>query len=259
MSYGDYKEDYRNPEMERTQEVEYAESVRIFFNRVYNWMGAGLFLSALSAFGTVLLMNESKEAAVAAIRYHTRMPLLWSPTTAILLIVAELALVFILSGAIHKLSVPAAGAMFLVYSVFSGISLAPVCMSYTGAAVSSAFLASAGMFVCLGIYGYTTKRDLSGIGSFAVMLLFGVIIASLLNFFFRSEGFDKLLSYIGVFIFAGLTAWDNQRLKSLVANMSESEVNTPDIKKFAIIGALQLYLDFVNLFLYLLRIFGRRR
>ena len=172
------------------------------------------------------------------------------------LIIGELALVFIISGAINRLSLTTATLLFIIYSVLNGAMLSSIFIIYEPMVIAKVFFITAGTFGAMAFYGYSTKRDLSSIGKILFMTLIGLIIATVVNMFLKSPGFDYILSYIGVAIFIGLTAWDSQKIKQMLLmqpDMSEGA------QKLALLGSLTLYLDFINLFLYLLRIFGSNR
>ncbi|MBR5639194.1 MAG: Bax inhibitor-1/YccA family protein [Muribaculaceae bacterium] len=171
-----------------------------------------------------------------------------------ILVIAELALVFILSLAINKLSPAVATALFYGYAVLNGITLAPIFFIYTGTSIALTFFVTSGVFLAMSIYGYTTKKDLTKLGSFLIMALIGLIICSIVNIFLASSTMDWIISFVGVFIFIGLTAWDTQKIKEMA--QETDEVNA---SKLATIGALSLYLDFINLFLHLLRFLGSSR
>lgn len=171
----------------------------------------------------------------------------------LVLVIAELAMVFILSLAINKLSPAAATALFYAYAILNGITLAPIFFIYTGSSIALTFFVTSGVFLAMTIYGYTTKRDLTKLGSFLVMALIGLIVCSIVNIFLANSTMDWIISFAGVFIFIGLTAWDTQKIKNMA--QETDEVNA---SKLATIGALSLYLDFINLFLYLLRFLGSR-
>lgn len=173
------------------------------------------------------------------------------------MIIAQLALVFILSGMVHKMSGALATTLFMLYSALTGVTISSVLIVYTYSSVASTFFICAAMFGALSVYGYTTKRSLTGMGSFLFMGLIGIIIASIVNIFMQSSMMSMVISYAGVLIFAGLTAYDTQKLKDM-----GSEINQEDkenMRRYSIMGALTLYLDFINLFLMLLRILGDRR
>jgi FtsH-binding integral membrane protein len=173
------------------------------------------------------------------------------------LLFVELGLVVVLVAAMPKLSATAATAMFVVYSVITGVTLAPVVTLYTNASVAAAFFTCAGMFSAMSVYGLITKRDLTGMGSFMMMGLFGIIIAMIVNIFLESSALGFAVNVIGVVIFTGLTAYDTQKLR--VMGESAPTDDATAIRRGTIMGALTLYLDFINLFLMLLRLFGNRR
>lgn len=209
-----------------------------FMQRVYQWMAIGLALTGLAA--AVTLGNRS----LLSFLLHGGM---W------VLFIAELGLVFWLSASIQKISAQAAMIGFLAYSVLNGMTLSSIFLVYTAASISSTFFITAMTFAGISVYGWVTKQDLTSVGSFCAMALWGVIIASIVNIFFHAPAFDLILSYVGVAVFIGLTAYDTQKLKAIHQNME----NAPE--QLAVFGALMLYLDFINMFIFLLRIFGRRR
>jgi FtsH-binding integral membrane protein len=210
-----------------------------FLTKVYAWMVGGLLLTALSAW------YVANDAAVLSfvIRY-------W-----LFFVIGEFALVIALSGWVQKMSRSMAALAFLGYSLLNGLTLSIILLSYTGESITKTFIITASMFAALSIYGFVTKRSLSGLGSFMFMGLIGIIIASVVNIFVASSMIQFAISVIGVFVFAGLTAYDTQRLKEMYEVQFEGDEIAA---KGAIIGALMLYLDFINLFLFLLRLFGRR-
>jgi len=172
------------------------------------------------------------------------------------LILAELALVFWISSGIQRMSSNMAIGLFLLYSVLNGMTLSVLLIAYTGASVASTFFITAGMFGAMSVYGYTTKQDLSSWGNLLFMALIGLILASVVNIFLQSSGLYWLISYIGVLVFVGLTAYDTQKIKQLAAQVI---VESEEGRKVAILGALTLYLDFINMFIFMLRILGNRR
>lgn len=172
------------------------------------------------------------------------------------LIIAELAVVIILSSRLHKLSLTSATLMFVGYSVLNGVTLASIFLVYTMSSIASTFFICAATFAVMSAYGALTKTDLSSMGKLMFMVLIGLIIATVVNLFVASSGLDLIISYVGVLVFVGLTAWDTQKIKAM---LSEADYMDESAQKIALIGALSLYLDFVNLFLYLLRIFGARK
>ncbi len=216
------------------------EGLRAYMLRVYNYMASGLALTGIVAFmvaNTPFLMNAI---------FGT--PLLW------VVMLAPLGLVFFMSARIQSMSAGAAQATFWVFAVLMGMSLASIFIVYTGASIARVFFITASVFGAMSIYGYTTKRDLTGWGSFLFMGLIGIIIASIVNWFLASSALDFAISVIGVLVFVGLTAYDTQNIKSMYVASDGTAVVT----KKAIMGALRLYLDFINLFLMLLRLFGNR-
>jgi len=214
-----------------------------FFQKVYLWMTAGLAVTALASY-----LMLSSQAAMQLI-FGNRMVFF-------ALIFAELGLVIAMSAAINRISAATATLMFLGYSALNGVTFAAIFLLYTQSSIASAFLVTSGTFAAMSVYGYVTKRDLTGFGSFLFMGLIGIIIASVVNMFLHSEMIYWITSYIGVFIFVGLTAYDTQKIKQIGQAGFASE---QDQRKATILGALRLYLDFINLFLMLLRIMGNRR
>ncbi|MBQ8098586.1 MAG: Bax inhibitor-1/YccA family protein [Bacteroidaceae bacterium] len=211
--------------------------------KVYTWMALALTVTGLTA----LYVAGNEQLAVSVTTGGT----LW------VLLIAELALVFILSGAINKLSFMTAGLMFIAYSVLNGITMSFIFLIYTKASIASTFFITAGTFAAMSVVGYVTKRDLSGMGKILFMALIGLIIASIVNIFLKSTPIYWLLSIVGVLIFVGLTAWDTQKIKQMFLAYG-NDVN-PETQKLALLGSLTLYLDFINLFLYLLRLLGDRK
>lgn len=216
-----------------------AQAHAAFMNRVYRFMALGLGASGVTA----LAIASSPEASMVVAQN------LWG------FVIAELVLVFALSGFAEKLSSTAAAAMFLAYAVLSGVTLSVLFLVYTRGSIASTFFVTGGTFAAMSLYATKTKKDLSSWGSFLTMGLIGLIIASLVNLFLKSPMLYWVSTYIGVIVFVGLTAYDTQK----VSNYFFAAETQEDRKKLAINGALTLYLDFVNLFIYLLRIFGRRR
>lgn len=214
-----------------------------FINRVYNWMTLALLITGLTAY----VVAGTPELVMAIISNQI---LFYG------LLIGELLLVGYLSGAINKLSSINATALFLVYSAMNGLTLSVIFLVYTSESLAGTFFICAGTFAAMSLYGYYTKKDLTRIGNIAFMLLIGIIIASIANFFMKSEMLYWIVTYLGVFIFIGLIAYDTQKIKRIYHEGFEGEETE---KKGAILGALRLYLDFINLFLFLLRIFGRRK
>jgi FtsH-binding integral membrane protein len=217
-------------------------SVVAFFNVVYAWMAAGLALTGVVAWW----VSTRQDVMVQVFR----------PPVLIGLIVVELALVWTISAAVNKLSAGAATALFMLYSAINGLTLSIIFIAYTRASIGSTFLVTAGTFGAMSLFGMVTKRDLTRLGSILFMALIGLVIASLVNIFLRSPAFYWILTYAGVLIFVGLTAYDTQKLK----HIAEQTASDPRMAaRYAVNGALVLYLDFINLFLLLLRILGDRR
>ena len=171
------------------------------------------------------------------------------------LLIAEIALVWFLSARVMKLSLPVATGAFALYSVLNGVTLSPIFLIYTSESIATTFFVTSGTFGAMALYGYFTKRDLTKWGSLLFMVLIGVVIATLVNLFLKSETLMWIITYVGVVLFVALTAYDTQKVK-LLANETKHDVELS--KKASLLGALTLYLDFINLFLYLLRFFGRR-
>jgi len=224
------------------------EGLRSYMLKVYNLMALGLAITGLAAYGTfALAFDQSGLTAFGQAIYL-------SPLRYVVMF-APLVMVFFLSFRIHAMSVSAAQTSFWVYAALMGLSLSSIFLIYTGQSIVQTFFVTAASFGALSLYGYTTKRDLSAMGSFMVMGLFGLLIASLVNIFLASTALNFAISVVGVLVFAGLTAWDTQKIKE-----SYYEADSADMAgRKAIMGALQLYLDFINLFLFLLRFLGNNR
>lgn len=216
--------------------------VSSFIQSVYNWMAIGLGLTALVAY--IVASNETLLRLTYSIRFF--------------LIIGELALVFILAGRVHKMKASTATALFLFYSALNGATLSIIFIVYTMSSIASTFFVCAATFTACSVYGWITKRDLTSIGGFMFMGLIGIIIASLVNLFIQSSAMAMIISYIGVFIFIGLTAYDTQKLKEM-AMSQPAGLDAAVLRKGAIMGALTLYLDFINMFLFLLHILGGSR
>jgi len=243
-SYGDYRTIERDESI--VPEVDQATGARIFVNRVYNWMFCGLMITTVIAWA-VAKYAVGSEAAMRSVL-----------GLALPLMIVELVLVIVLSAAIRKISAQVAGVLFIAYSALNGFTLSPIFLVYTQTSIFLAFGSCALMFAATSTIGYVTGMKLDTVGSYCFMGLIGILIASLVNFFLHSAMLDYIISYAGVAIFVGLTAWDTQKMRMVgEANGEEAQSNT--MRKVAILFALNLYLDFINLFLMLLRIFGRRR
>ncbi len=213
-----------------------------FINRAYGWMTIGLVVTAVVAF-----FVASSESILSM--------LMGSRLTVIACFVAQIGLVIFLSARIQKLSTTAAAALFLAYSALTGVTLSVILLVYTLTSIASVFGITALLFATMTVYGFTTGRDLTSMGSLLFMGLMGVVIASVVNLFLHSSMMGWIISLIGVAVFVGLTAYDAQKLKHLAAEVE----GTPSAGRLAILGALTLYLDFINLFLFLLRLLGGRR
>jgi uncharacterized protein len=214
-----------------------------FMVRVYNWMTAGLAITGFMAF---YISNSPNMMNI----------IFGNPVLPIVLIIAQIGLVFWLASRVMQMSASQATGVFMLYAGLTGVTFSAIFMAYTTASIFSTFLVTAGTFGAMSLYGYTTKKDLTSWGSFLFMGLIGIIIASLVNMFMQSSMMHMIITYAGVLIFVGLTAYDTQKIKEM--NILGNEGTDEDTKE-AIRGALTLYLDFINLFLMLLRLMGDRR
>ena len=225
----------------QTSTVASAERVTAFLRAVYGWMCVGLGITAAVAWG--LTQSPQAMATIAA------NPILrWGS------ILVPLGLVFFLAARVEKMAPSTASLVFAVYSALNGVMFSFVLLAYTGTSIVSTFVVTAGMFGALALFGTTTKRSLAGVGQFAMMGLIGLILASVVGLFWHSNGLQFGISVVGVVVFTLLTAWDAQRLKVMAAAVPEGRFGS-----YAVVGALSLYLDFINLFLFLLRFMGGRR
>jgi len=219
--------------------------VNDFVRSVYNWMAIGLAMTGFVAF----YVSNSE----------TMLRLIFGNSFVFFaLILGELGLVFYISGRVDRMSAGTATSLFVLYSALNGATLSFIFLAYTRASIASTFFICAGTFIGCSIYGWTTKKDITSWGGFLMMGLIGIIIASLVNMFIRSSGMSMIISYIGVIVFVGLTAYDTQKLKNMALTQPVG-LDGAVLRKGAILGALSLYLDFINLFLMLLRIFGTAR
>ncbi|AGN87816.1 MULTISPECIES: Bax inhibitor-1/YccA family protein [Enterobacteriaceae] len=218
--------------------------LQTYMAQVYGWMTCGLLLTAFVAW------YAARSEAIMSFVFSSQI-------TFFGLVIAQLAVVFVLSGLIHKLSAGLATTLFMLYSALTGLTISSILLVYTAQSIAATFVVTAGMFGAMSLYGYTTKRDLSGLGSMLFMGLIGILLASLVNFWLKSEALMWAVTYIGVVIFVGLTAYDTQKLKNIGQQIDVRDAS--QLRKSSILGALTLYLDFINLFLMLLRIFGNRR
>jgi len=223
-----------------TSTVRSAERVSAFLRSVYGWMFVGLATTAVVA---LAVASSGLGEALVANR-------LWFWGLAI----AELGLVFYLSARVQKLAPGTAATLFLVYSALNGATLSLILLRFTGVSIATTFVVTAGMFGALALFGSVTKRSLAGVGQFAGMGLIGLILAMVVGMFWHNDGMQFVISIVGVIVFTGLTAWDSQRLKQMATALPEGQVGS-----YAVVGALSLYLDFINLFLFLLRFLGGGR
>ena len=240
MNYQDFELKEYSSVNERAWEV--SQAFPVLMRKVYVWMSLALAITGFTAYGVAT--SPGLMQAIYANQFF-----FWG------LIIAEFALVIGVSAAIDRLSLATATLMFILYSVINGALLSYIFIVYTASSVSTVFFITAGTFAAMALYGYTTKTDLTSWGKLLLMALIGLIIATLVNVFVKSSTFDLILSYVGVLIFVGLTAFDSQKIKQMLLEAPDAGEAA---QKVALLGALSLYLDFINLFLYLLRIFGKR-
>ena len=238
MNYNDYE--LKNLTVD--QQLSMSSAFPVLMRKVYVWMTLALVITGFTAYGVA-----TSPGVLQAI-YGNQL-LFWG------MIIAEFALVIGVSAAINRLSLTTATLMFILYSVINGALLSYIFLVYTASSVATVFFITAGTFGAMALVGYTTKTDLTSIGKYLFMALIGLIIATVVNVFIKSEGFTYILSYIGVLIFVGLTAYDSQKIKQMLMQAPDASESA---QKLALLGALTLYLDFINLFIYLLRIFGKR-
>lgn len=223
--------------MENKKVYLFSESLTTYMTKIYGWMAAALAISGFVAFYT---------STNGSLMYR----IYQNPVVLFALIIGQLALVFTISAGIRRISTSAATAAFIVYSVLNGFTLSYIFILYASATIFTAFFITSGTFALFSVYGYTTKKDLTKLGSLMFMALMGIIIASVVNMFFASAAITYLISYVAVLVFVGLIAYDTQKLKQYYYQSNGSEAT----KNLAIFGALMLYLDFINLFLNILRI-----
>ena len=219
-----------------------SDAFPVLMRKVYVWMTLALVITGVTAYGV------ATSPGILQMIYGNSM-VMW------VLLIAELAIVISVSAAISRLSLSTATLLFVLYSVLNGAVLSSIFLLYTMSSITTVFLITAATFGVMALVGYTTKTDLSSMGKIVLMALLGLIIATLVNLFLKNTMMDMIISYVGVLIFVGLTAYDSQRIKQMMLQAPDASEN---MQKLALLGALSLYLDFVNLFLYLLRIFGRR-
>ena len=229
------------PETVFTTPFSAEERITTFLRSVYGWMCAGLAITA----GVAFFVASSPTMAETLIR---------TPFVMMGLVIAQLGLVFTLSLRVQRMSAGTASALFVAYSALTGVTMSFVLLAYTAQSVASTFAISSGMFGAMALYGTTTSRSLAGWGQFLFMGLIGVVIASIVGMFWQNDGLQFVLGFIGVIVFTGLTAYDAQRLKAMAVSLPSGGTGA-----YAVVGALTLYLDFINLFLMLLRFTGDRR
>jgi len=215
--------------------------VGAFLSKVYGWMFFGLLVTAVTAFAV------ASSPAIIEIVFLNRL-VFWG------LLIAQLGLVFYLSARVDKVAPATAAGLFILYSALTGVTSSVILLLYTGASITSTFIITAGMFGATAVFGTVTKRSLAGMGQFLFMGLIGLILASIVGFFWHSDALQFVISVVGVLVFTGLTAWDAQRLKQMAVALPDGRVGA-----YAVVGALSLYLDFINLFFFLLRLMGGRR
>ena len=226
----------------RERELSMSAAFPVLMRKVYVWMTLALALTGFTAYGVA-----TSPGIITAL--YSNSVLLWG------LVIAEFAIVFGVSAAINRLSLTTATLLFVLYSVINGALFSSIFLVYTMSSIASVFFITAGTFGVMALIGYTTKKDLSSMGKILFMALIGIIIATIVNIFLKSSGLETIVSYLGVLIFVGLTAYDTQKIKNMLLMAPDASEAS---QKIALLGALNLYLDFINLFIYLLRIFGRR-
>lgn len=226
---------------ERDREHNLSQAFPALMRKVYTWMTLALAITGITAFGIANSPN-------LVMMMYSNPAIMWA------IIITEFALVIGVTSAINRLSLTTATLLFILYSVLNGVMLSSIFLVYSTTVITKVFLITSCTFGCMAAFGYTTKSDLSSIGKIAFMALIGLIIASVVNIFMKSTGFDMIISYVGVLVFVGLTAYDSQKIKQMLLTRGDMDEGT---QKLALLGSLSLYLDFINLFLYLLRIFGR--
>lgn len=243
MEYNEFDRMVNEAEGRYTRQYAPSVSFPVLMRKVYTWMTLAMVITGITAYGVA-----TSPAILEAI--FTNRMLFWG------LIIAEFGLVFGISGMINKLGLATATLMFIAYSVINGALLSTIFLLYTMQSIGTVFFITAGTFGIMALIGYTTKTDLTSLGKMLFMALIGIIIATVVNIFVGSTGLQMVISYIGVIIFVGLTAYDSQKIKHMLMTQNSADEGA---QKLALLGALTLYLDFINLFIYLLRIFGSRR
>lgn len=227
----------------REQQLEVSRAFPVLMQKVYLWMSLALVITGFTAY-----FVATSQTLLTMIFGNSLV--MWG------LIIAEFALVFAISGAINKLSLTTATLLFTLYSVLNGATLSVIFLAYTLSSIASVFFITSATFGAMALYGYFTKKDLSSWGRILFMALIGIIIATVVNIFLKSGALNMIVSYVGVLVFVGLTAYDSQKIKEMLLQAPDAGEG---MQKIALLGALSLYLDFINLFIYLLRIFGSSR
>lgn len=225
------------------KQLDLSHSISVYLTKVYNWMAIALLITGVAAYFTAGSEQFMQLIFGNKILFYG-------------LILGELGLVVYLSARINKLTTSMAVTLYIIYAILNGLTMSFIFMAYTSASITSTFVITAGTFGAMSLYGYYTKRDLTKLGNIAFMALIGIIIASVVNMFMQSTMMYWIITYLGVLIFVGLVAYDTQKLKKIAVNGFQNEES---MEKSAVLGALSLYLDFINLFLFLLRIFGSRK
>lgn len=243
MEYKEFDRMVNEAEGRYTRSYAPSVSFPVLMRKVYTWMTLAMIITGITSYGV------ATSPAILETIFANRI-VFWG------LVIAEFGLVFGISGMLHKLSITTATLMFIAYSVINGALLSSIFLLYTMSSIGSVFFITAGTFGVMALIGYTTKTDLTSMGKILFMALIGIIIATVVNIFVASSGLQMIISYIGVIIFVGLTAYDSQKIKQMLI---EQDAADEGAQKLALVGALTLYLDFVNLFIYLLRIFGNRK
>lgn len=243
MDYKDFNRMVNEAEGNYTRSYAPSVSFPVLMRKVYTWMALAMAITGITAYGV------ATSPAILEMIFGNRIVFFG-------LIIAEFALVFGVSGMLNRISLATATLMFIAYSVINGAVLSIVFLLYTMESIGQVFFITAGTFGAMALLGYTTKKDLTGMGQMLFMALIGVIIATVVNMFVGSSTMQTIISYVGVLIFVGLTAYDSQKIKHMLSSFEYADESA---QKLALVGSLTLYLDFVNLFLYLLRIFGNRR
>lgn len=243
MDYKDFDRMVNEAEGRTSRSWAPSVSFPVLMRKVYTWMALAMAITGVTAYGV------ATSPAILQLLFGNQI-IFWG------LIIAELALVWGISGMLNRISLTTATLMFVAYSVINGAVLSSIFLLYTMESIGQVFFITAGTFGAMALVGYTTKKDLTGLGQILFMALIGLIIATVVNMFVGSTGLQTIISYVGVLIFVGLTAYDSQKIKAMLMDRDYADEGA---QKLALVGSLTLYLDFINLFIYLLRIFGSRR